>query len=840
MVRYRPSRPGATGATGVDVLALGVGLAVAVATALAVLSACASQSAPPPVAVRASRPVQNVLRGIDSLRAVPNLGRAVAMGESLLARCRTSDALPAWQCHDVQRLVDTLHHIAALPDSAQRTLAAVQRATAAVKGLVAADHPTRASDLVAWQLAVRRKHLGAEHVETAATLHALAERWMDQVNVPRADECESEALRIRTRVLGARHPDVAVSLRSLANIRKSDHPKDPEIDRLYAEALAIQREFPGVDDLEVAWTLSATANLYRSRGQIDRAVPLFEAAIAIRRREPAGDPDDLAGALSALATTHAAAAHWHDSERCLREALAIRRHIPGVRGDKMSFTLSMLGSALRAQGRNAQAESVLVEAAQIRELVWQKAGPGPTRARAYRLSNYWELAAAQLALDKPVDAWYAMELGTSRELVHALERLRPEPFPKDSIAARVVERVQATIPKGAVLIGWLEGRRGGGHAWEYPFWCYALEPTGPIHWVRCDAPPDEPLRSSHFELERCIRRLGHSAAWPYRVPESDDFKQMARSVYKLRLAPLEPWIANADLLLVDSPTFDHGLPIEVLVDSTGHYVGERFAVAYEPSALWYARRRSFGRRVSDPMAWRVLAVGDSATVRRRGKTLPALPRVGGEVRQVASLWPRHTILWGERATEGALRELQSRKALAEFNLVHIASHSFGDFDNPEKSALVLAVPAAAATAAAATASLPAEQGLLTALDIGDHWRLQADLVCLSGCETAMGRSRDTEGIEGLQSAMLCAGARCLLASAWPVDDLATSLLLRRFYNNLTGTGVPRLPMAAALRDAKMWVRTWRDPNGASPFAHPTYWAGFVLIGDPGEIRAAGR
>ena len=91
-------------------------------------------------------------------------------------------------------------------------------------------------------------------------------------------------------------------------------------------------------------------------------------------------------------------------------------------------------------------------------------------------------------------------------------------------------------------------------------------------------------------------------------------------------------------------------------------------------------------------------------------------------------------------------------------------------------------------------------------------------------------------------------------SLWKVDDTATSLLMQRFYRNLLGMREKLnepLPKAAALREAKAWLRnlpkeevavlTRGEPRKslkgqAKPtptrFDHPYYWAAFVLVGDP--------
>jgi CHAT domain-containing protein len=87
----------------------------------------------------------------------------------------------------------------------------------------------------------------------------------------------------------------------------------------------------------------------------------------------------------------------------------------------------------------------------------------------------------------------------------------------------------------------------------------------------------------------------------------------------------------------------------------------------------------------------------------------------------------------------------------------------------------------------------------------------------------------SQGFLGLQQALLRAGARSVLVSTWPVEDRATALLMREFYGRLSG-GAGR---ARALQEAQRAVRTHRAPDGSRPWAHPAYWAGFTLIGDPG-------
>src|SRR5262249_25768875 len=142
---------------------------------------------------------------------------------------------------------------------------------------------------------------------------------------------------------------------------------------------------------------------------------------------------------------------------------------------------------------------------------------------------------------------------------------------------------------------------------------------------------------------------------------------------------------------------------------------------------------------------------------------------------------------------------------------------------------------------------------------------KAELVTLSACETALGREAGGEGFVGFTQSLLISGARSVCLSLWKVDDKATALLMQWFYANLLGQRLgpsQPLPKAEALDEAKRWrrgltvdavggelaalergaVRPLAEARGAGPvspaasgsrpYAHPYYWAAFVLAGDP--------
>ena len=105
--------------------------------------------------------------------------------------------------------------------------------------------------------------------------------------------------------------------------------------------------------------------------------------------------------------------------------------------------------------------------------------------------------------------------------------------------------------------------------------------------------------------------------------------------------------------------------------------------------------------------------------------------------------------------------------------------------------------------------------------------LQADLVVLSGCETALGAEDVGQGLVGLVAAFQQAGARSVVATLWSVDEV-TAEVMAAFY----GAMAQGAPAPAALRQAKLQMlrRTLRMGTTDVSLAHPFFWAPFVLAG----------
>ncbi len=160
---------------------------------------------------------------------------------------------------------------------------------------------------------------------------------------------------------------------------------------------------------------------------------------------------------------------------------------------------------------------------------------------------------------------------------------------------------------------------------------------------------------------------------------------------------------------------------------------------------------------------------------------------------------------GDNATERNFKNLE----LWLYRYLHLATHGFSTDENPELCGLVLAQDGSVQ-----------EDNVLRLIEIY-NLKLQAELVVLSACETALGKMITGEGVIGLVRGFLYAGAQNLLVSQWQVSDAATADLMIEFYNAML-SGASKTD---AIRRAKL---TLMDSN--PEYAKPYYWSSFVLIG----------
>ncbi|MFW6156096.1 MAG: CHAT domain-containing protein, partial [Armatimonadota bacterium] len=270
----------------------------------------------------------------------------------------------------------------------------------------------------------------------------------------------------------------------------------------------------------------------------------------------------------------------------------------------------------------------------------------------------------------------------------------------------------------------------------------------------------------------------------------DEYPQeTAEKLYEVLLEPFAEQLEGATLLCVVPHGSLHYLPFHALRDGET-FVVERMAVNYAPSgnALLFCRAKNPRRRAS------LVAVADPVSGR-----LSPLAYARAEAKAIAAKFTQADLVMGSEATEAAVA-----RGGAGRDVVHFATHGEMNPWSPLLSCLHLT---------------PTEDsdGRLEVHEIF-NLDLDASLVALSACETALGEITSGDDMIGLSRAFMYAGTPSVAASLWRVDDEATAELMTGFYGALG-----QQSKAQALRSAQM--------AAIAEGRHPYYWAPFEVIGD---------
>ncbi|HEX4961266.1 MAG TPA: CHAT domain-containing tetratricopeptide repeat protein [Thermoanaerobaculia bacterium] len=371
--------------------------------------------------------------------------------------------------------------------------------------------------------------------------------------------------------------------------------------------------------------------------------------------------------------------------------------------------------------------------------------------------------------------------------------------------------IQSLLDSGTLLLEYSLGRERG--------YLWAVDATGLRSFVL-------PARE---EIERAARAFHQALSTP--APEGDTRRaRIGQTLSGMILGPVAGDLGDHRLAIVPDGALGY-IPFDMLPEPgrAGSPLLARHEVVELPSAsVLAAERRELAQRqparelaivIADPVFRQ-----DDPRVEPKGRKTAGDSRGGSvdpllltrlrfsrqEALGIASLAPA-----GAVATEldfAASRDLVLSGRLRDFQYVHFATHGLFDAERPELSGLALS--------RVDRAGNPRE-GFLGLRDVY-ALDLAADLVVLSGCQTALGKEIRGEGLLGLTRGFLYAGAPRVVASLWWIDDRATAALMASFYRGLWSEG---LRPAAALRKARLSLARQHR------FRDPSYWGAFVLQGD---------
>jgi CHAT domain-containing protein/Tfp pilus assembly protein PilF len=524
---------------------------------------------------------------------------------------------------------------------------------------------------------------------------------------------------------------------------------------------------------EVAWGLHAgLAAALRSRGALADAAGELQAAIAEIERISGG--------------------------------LQLEEHRAAFRADKWDVYID-LALVERARGRTAAAfeASERLRARQMLDLLARGrvaeggAGPGlasreqDLRRRMAELTQQLEVPPDTASdLRDPAHADAATEatraaLASAQEAYGALllEMREANPSYAALVRGEIVSApdVMRALAPDEALLEYLVG-----------------DSTTVVFVVTADSLAALDLKVSHNALTAQVDFARTTLARPREGNARRAWRPSLRRLYRQLVAPVEAseLLAGKRRLLIAPHAELHYVPFAALVQPgpPEQVLVERYVIEYVPSASVWLR---LAGRPGPPRRAGVLALAPRAG---------ALPGSRAEVAAIGRIYGSGArVLVGPQATEQAFRTLAPDQGI-----VHLATYGVLNKHNPLFSFV----------------ELGAGSGQDGRLEVHEVFGLTFNvrLLVLSACQTGVGAGPladvpPGDDWVGLVQGFLYAGASNVMATLWPVADVATARLMERFYGEL----------AAGRPEAEALALAQRAAAHDAGTAHPFYWAGFTLV-----------
>jgi CHAT domain-containing protein len=706
-----------------------------------------------------------------------------------------------------------------------------------------------AVDFLQRALAIRDK-LAPESLGTAAVLNNLGAIAREGGDLAAAAMLFQRALAISEKAA----PNsfwVAGGLDSLGIVARLRGDLDEALE-FHRRAQEIRARLPLASRLDVARNLSGLGSVAEARGDLKVALDFFQQAHELYERSSPNTLEE-AQSLQQIGRTYRRMRHPDLAARFFARAVdALEAQVEGLGGTQD------LQAAFRARHEEIYRDAIdlelerghaaeafhLLERSQARSFLTllserdlELTGELPAPLERSRRDN----AARYDQTLHELSRWTPKAGEEAREALHReLSRLRRE---RDEIAAEIrkasprlaalrqpqpldLAAAQKVLDPGTLALSYSVGEKQTA--------LFALTREGRLR-VKVLPVGEKRLRQ---DTERFLEKVKQ----PTVDPEAVD---LARALYRKLISPVADLVGKSQrvLILPDGPL--HRLPFGALRRDPG---GRRqFLAEWKPLhaalslTVYGALRASRGEPTQtaatgtaqlaafgDPRYPKDLAQsGESRDPLRRtlgvlrGFHWAPLPYSRREVERIAAAYPEARLYLGEEATEERAKDVAPKA-----RILHFATHAYLDDRIPLDSALVLTIPEELAEGR--------DNGLLQVWEIFESVRLDADLVVLSACDSALGRELSGEGLIGLTRAFQYAGARSVVASLWSVSDQATAELMTRFHRHYAAG----LSKDEALRQAQ--IELIRKPiqitivNGQTvetDASAPFFWAAFQLFGD---------
>jgi tetratricopeptide (TPR) repeat protein/CHAT domain-containing protein len=649
----------------------------------------------------------------------------------------------------------------------------------------------------------------------------------------------------------------------------------------FQQALEISRKL-GKENI-IALSHMNIGAVFRAEDQYNKAAEHYLQSLVMLRK--LGDESGIATVLNNIGSMYTILGKHDEALEFFQRALTIARKLRME--DKIALILSNFGGVYYLQEQYVSAIKYLVESIELTEKL-RKTAVGAARRDylASQIGTYKLLISIYLLTQEPVRAFEVMEQSRSRLLA---ERLGDNISDENVISAK---SIQDEMKSSSAILSysnsiWTEISlvtltQSEIHGQEISVadtlksilkkHKTAIQTmTGnqrEIKVVKKDSGQlSLDMADEKSTLEKTINFYRMLLANPS-LENDKALKEIARVLYDLLIKPMEAHFQGKNELVIIPDGILGYLPFETLVDEEGRYLVEKYVIRYAQSMTVQQLIKNFQYKSSrKPMLALGGAVYDEINYEAemvtnekeldfiKNKTFLAmmnersmedayaslgisqisnLPGTLEEIKAISRIIKDSDVLSGKEVTEGNIKSMSDSGELAQYRVLHFATHGVTVPAFPELSAIVLSQ---------FKEGQNNEDGYLRMGEIA-KLKLNADFVNLSACETGLGKIYGGEGVVGLTQSFLIAGAKGLSVSLWKVSDKSTAMFMVGMYQLVEQKGMSYAQAINEMKRAFIKSQVSMDTFESSrdiqvtktgeaksgKLNHPYYWAPFVYYG----------
>ena len=209
-------------------------------------------------------------------------------------------------------------------------------------------------------LDMRKKLLGAEHLDTLTSMGNLASTYRYQGRFNEAEQLQFQVMNMRKKLLGTEHPDTLTSMGNLAMTYRN-LGRWNEAEQLQFQVMDMRKRLLGVEHPDTLKSMGNLANIYWIQRRLDEAEKLEVQVMDMTKKRLGAEHPDTLKSMANLAGTYRYQERWNEAEQLQVQVMDMSKKLLGAEHPETLRSVASLAITYRHQGRLNDAEQLEVQ-----------------------------------------------------------------------------------------------------------------------------------------------------------------------------------------------------------------------------------------------------------------------------------------------------------------------------------------------------------------------------------------------------------------------------------------------------------------------------------------------